>query len=247
LEVWDTRGFEGLYTLRLSVIGGSGLSQATVPVVVDNVTPTVTILPFEYVYDADDPDKSDPAKPDKNYARVGMDEWINIQVNAVDNVAMDRVEFFLDNRSLGISTVAPFGIRWPGGIRPMIPMSNTTGTIPSVDLTTGPVDMPTAAGMLHIEVTRGEDRTIYTETLTPPAEITTTQSITQIIVYADGARDMITPSGWGIRLDDKGYAEIHTVHVVAYDKAGNQTKSEPVRFVVRGTRAKSDVTPTPAP
>ena len=240
LETWDTKGYDGLYTLRLSVSGSGGVSQATVPVVVDNITPTVSILPFDYIYDADDVDKSDLDKPNSNYFRMGMDEWTNIQVDALDNVAMDRVEFFLDNRSLGFSTVAPYTMRWT------LSMSATSGTIPAVDLTAGSTTIPTAAGTLKIEVTRGEDSTIYTETLTPPAEITTTQSITQIIVYSDGTRDLITPSGKGIRQSADGYAEIHTVYVIAYDKAGNQTKSASARFVVRPAKS-TGATPTPAP
>ena len=40
------------------------------------------------------------------------DEWVTIQPLATDNVSMDRVEFYVNNRLVGSSSVAPFTYQW---------------------------------------------------------------------------------------------------------------------------------------
>ncbi|HHX43464.1 MAG TPA: penicillin-binding protein [Chloroflexi bacterium] len=96
LEHWDTHGLEGLYTLRLIAVGDGGEHQATVQVLVDNTPPSVQIQ-------APTPDK---------FFYPGTDEWISIQVDARDNVAMDKVEFYIDDQLFGYSTVSPYTVRW---------------------------------------------------------------------------------------------------------------------------------------
>lgn len=103
LENWDTQGLNGLYTLRLSAAAGGNVHRASVPVLVDNISPTVDIILPE---------------PDQVFV-LDEDEWINIQVDAQDNTSMDRVDFHLDDRTLGHSTVAPYTLRW------MLVMSDT--------------------------------------------------------------------------------------------------------------------------
>jgi penicillin-binding protein 1C len=96
LEYWDTLGLDGLYTLQLNVLAGGNLRLASMPVVVDNISPTVKLLApeVEQVY------------------LFPKDEWISIQVDAQDNVAMDRVECYLDDQLLGYTTVSPYSMRW---------------------------------------------------------------------------------------------------------------------------------------
>jgi penicillin-binding protein 1C len=96
LEHWDTSGLNGLYTLQISVMEGGYLRQSLVPVVVDNEAPRVQIV-----------------APVQGQRVTTQDEWISIQVNAEDNTSMSRVEFFLDDQSLGYSTVAPYTHRIP--------------------------------------------------------------------------------------------------------------------------------------
>ena len=96
LENWDTRGLDGLYTLQLSVIAGGNMQQASVQVLVDNISPTVKF--------AGSMTRPDPFSGGE----------ISIDADAQDNLAMDRVEFFLDDQSLGFSTVAPYSMRWKG-------------------------------------------------------------------------------------------------------------------------------------
>jgi hypothetical protein len=108
LEHWDTSGLEGLYTLRLTAVGDGGERHAAVQVLVDNVPPTVRIQA---------PDQDDRFYP-------GRDEWISIQVDAQDNVAMDRVEFYIDDQLFGHSTVSPYAARW------MLRRSDAEGAFP---------------------------------------------------------------------------------------------------------------------
>ncbi len=96
LENWDTQGLDGLYTLQLSAAAGSGVSTTSVQVIVDNISPTLSIM---------------APSPDQEF-EFPKDEWINIQVDAQDNVSMGKVEFYLDEQLLGFSTVAPYTLRW---------------------------------------------------------------------------------------------------------------------------------------
>ena len=97
LGQWDVSKLDGLYSLQLTVVGGSGSVQtSSVQVTVDNISPTIWIMnPWE----------------DKVYIKE-TDEWVNIQADAQDNVSMDRVEFYLDNKPIGSSTVPPFTLKW---------------------------------------------------------------------------------------------------------------------------------------
>jgi membrane peptidoglycan carboxypeptidase len=215
LEQWDTQGLtEGLFTLRLSVIDGGGLREAAVPVLVDNISPTVTILNPE---------------PDKVY-ELGKDEWINIQAYATDNTAMAHVEFFLDDRSLGYTTVAPYTLRWT------LAMSDTKP--PSIDFgLAGPVVEILGEQTIRREVTEEGERRIYTHSISQGEAITVTQAI-----RGPGGVSwrMSWPNGRSIISNGDGYAETHTIHVVAYDAAGNQMKSDPVAVQVIHERKDED-------
>lgn len=97
LEFWDTAGMEGLYTIQLTVLQHDGTAdRSTVQVTVDNAAPQAKITyPF----------------PDQVYT-LGQDEWVNIQADAQDNIAMQKVEFYVDGRQFDQSTVAPFNRKW---------------------------------------------------------------------------------------------------------------------------------------
>lgn len=96
LGIWDARMLDGLYSLRLTVVrGDNSIQEFAIPVTVDNTAPTVDIL-----YPAD-----------RQTYRLS-DEFVTIQPNVVDNISMDRVEFYVDGQLVAISTVAPFNERW---------------------------------------------------------------------------------------------------------------------------------------
>nr|WP_290667236.1 penicillin-binding protein 1C [Ardenticatena sp.] len=98
LEQWDTRALEeGLYTLQLTVLRQDGqVERTSVQVTVDNTPPTVRITyPFE----------------GQEYV-LNDDEWVSIQVDASDNIAMREVRFFIDGREFARSSIAPFTEKW---------------------------------------------------------------------------------------------------------------------------------------
>jgi penicillin-binding protein 1C len=97
LEYWDVSGLkDGLYTLQLLVGRGGNVHTESIQVTVDSTPPKMTL-----VYPWQD-----------NVYTLGDDEWVSLQAEATDNVSMDRVEFFVDDQMVGISTVAPYNYKW---------------------------------------------------------------------------------------------------------------------------------------
>lgn len=97
LETWDVSQLDGLYTIQLTVLEHSGSYQrSTVQVTVDNTPPQAEVI---------HPDDGD-------IYIMEDDEYVNIQIDARDNVSMGKVEFYLDDRQIGLSTVAPYSKRW---------------------------------------------------------------------------------------------------------------------------------------
>lgn len=200
LEMWDTSGLNGLYTIKVTSVGGAGVREFTVPVRVDNRPPAVAII-----------------QPAANavYA-LDKDEWINIQLLVEDDQAMDRVEFYLNGQLLGFSTVAPYTWRWTLRlVRPSV----------SFDLPE-PIIEEDGDRTIRREVVVEDGRQIYRETVTEGDEVTVTEATRSEdgsgYVWSTGQR--VSQVG--------GYTETHVIHVIAYDSAGNQTKSESVRVHV---------------
>lgn len=190
LEFWDVTGLDGLYTLRLTVVEhNQQIHEYATQVTVDNTPPEVTISYPEasQVYVMED------------------DEWLSVQADAVDNFSMDRVDFYLDNRFLGTTTVPPYNKRWT------IVMSDTIPSLPVGTVITG------------TEVITSPDGSLGTQIIT----------LTQVI---SGENDVVSQwfhDGRGIIVDASGgYTETHLIHVVAFDVAGNEVESEPVRVFV---------------
>ncbi len=96
LGSWDTRGLDGLYSLRLTVLrSDNSFQQFVTQVTVDNVPPSVQLL-----------------HPNDGQQFAMSDEFVTIQPIIADNVSMDRVEFYVDDALVATSTVAPFNERW---------------------------------------------------------------------------------------------------------------------------------------
>ncbi len=96
LGIWDARALDGLYSLRLTVVRGDNtLQEAIIQVTVDNTPPSIQMI-----------------SPDDGQAFSMSDEFVTIQPLVADNISMDRVEFYLDDELIAISTVAPFNERW---------------------------------------------------------------------------------------------------------------------------------------
>ncbi len=106
LQVWDTRELDGFYTLDLIVRERSqNYKNATIQVTVDNISPTIEVIHpvTEAVY------------------MMEYHEWVSIQADAVDNVKMDKVEFYIDDNLIDFTTVAPYNKRWTIVMSDVIP------------------------------------------------------------------------------------------------------------------------------
>ena len=214
LEYWDVSQLkDGLYTLELLVIEGSGNYRSSrVQLIVDNTAPQIEIVhPLENaVY------------------TLESDEWVNIQVDAVDNYAMDRVEFFIDGEQIGYSTVAPFTKKWIIALTDKRPALSAD---PLVISSTSVFE----TGEFYIEAQTWMDGRV----------ITITRSLGDMRVIT--ATSVFT-SGYGVISDTAGYTETHLVHVIGYDSAGNKTESDKVRiFTIHKPEEEKQETPTPQP
>jgi len=210
LEYWDVSQLEeGLYSLRLSVnVGHNNFRQATVHVIVDNTPPEVEIIhPLEgAVY------------------TLESNEWVNIQVHAWDNFAMDRVEFFLDGEPIGFTTVSPFTKKWT------ISISDTKPA-----LITDPLVISSTT-----VITVEESYVIEAQTLFDGTMITVTRSLTDSHVITSTAA---YTTGFGIIAGTEGYTETHVLHAVGFDVVGHQTESERIRIFT--IHMPEEETPTP--
>jgi membrane carboxypeptidase/penicillin-binding protein len=102
LQVWNTTGLDGLYSLQLVIVkndpagGPPSFDTATIQVTVDNQPPTVDLL---------------TPSPNQEFT-LGQDESVVIQPLAQDNLSLARVVFFVDGASVDEATVAPYSTRW---------------------------------------------------------------------------------------------------------------------------------------
>ncbi len=216
LEYWETTGLpEGLYTLQLTVLRGDGsFERQANQVTIDNTPPTADILNPEdgKVYVLED------------------DEYINFQVDANDNFAMDRVEYYLDNRKIGESTVAPYNMRWT------LAMSDVTLSREYAITQTMPLLTPDGQPVI------GEDgQPVPGEVITvtqvfsitaprTPEDIAAAPEITdteKIIGYTQ-----VFSGGMQIISDTVGYTETHVIWAKAFDVAGNEYQTDPMTISV---------------
>lgn len=96
LGVWDARGLNGLYSLRLTVVrGNNSVEESIIQVNVDNTPPAIEMV-----------------SPQEGEVFSLADEFIVINALVADNLSMERVEFYVDDQLIAISTVSPFNERW---------------------------------------------------------------------------------------------------------------------------------------
>jgi hypothetical protein len=155
------------------------------------------------------------------------DEQINIQATIGDNVSMDRVQFFVDGKNVITSTVPPYNKSWT------IVMSDT---VPELGPNPVGITLPfTQTDGTVIQKFYLATTVTATRTITNPDGTVAKEPYAASQVLYDPELDQISQwfdGGMGIISDSKGYTETHLIHVVAYDAAGNEVKSEPVRVYV---------------
>ncbi len=95
LGTWNTSGLDGLYTILLvAVAADNSYESEAIQVTVDNIAPQITLT----------------ATPPEGGYSIGSD--FVLIAEAVDNLAVARVEFFRDGAPLGADEVYPFGLEW---------------------------------------------------------------------------------------------------------------------------------------
>ncbi len=98
LGEWDTEGLSGLYALQLQVVHqDQRVETAIIQVTVDNQAPDASIL--------------QPASQ-QNFTMT-KDLAIVFQVSASDDVALGKVEFFVDGQLVSTFADGPFTAAWP--------------------------------------------------------------------------------------------------------------------------------------
>ena len=204
LGQWDVSGLDGLYTLQLTAIDRNGSPrQSAIQLIVDNQPPNVKII---------HPNDGDIYSPEK-------DEWVSIGVDAVDNAAMGRVQFYVDGAFVGESTVAPFNKKWN------IKMSDTL----TKTLAAAAIPKPPNPITLTLTITN-PDGTTATEQLIGQVATVTTTNPAVTAVFTNGLRIISST----VNLPNTAnFVESHVIKVVALDAAGNQTESLPVTILVQ--------------
>jgi membrane peptidoglycan carboxypeptidase len=101
LGVWDTSGLEGLVTLQLLAVDGSGrLTSAAILVTVDNQPPDVKIV--------------QPVTG--QVVPGGGSHPLTIEADASDNLALDRVEIYIDGIRIASMKSPPFVASWANSL-----------------------------------------------------------------------------------------------------------------------------------
>jgi len=97
LGTWSTEGLNGLYTLQLLVVLDDGqVRTAATAVTLDNEAPILELLV--------------PSAGDA-FSLETVEE-ITISVSAVDEVGLERIDFFVGGRRIGTATASPFTVDW---------------------------------------------------------------------------------------------------------------------------------------
>ncbi len=98
LGTWDSRGLEGLYVVQLLVVyQDQRVDRDIVQVTIDNSVPQVRIV----------------TPTDGEEIKFDQGDSIMMQVEATDNLVLERVEFYLDGSLESTLLVEPFIILWP--------------------------------------------------------------------------------------------------------------------------------------
>ncbi|KAA3644640.1 MAG: hypothetical protein DWQ07_14590 [Chloroflexi bacterium] len=121
LVVWDTTGFDGLYALRLVVVRqDQSIETAITQITVDNQPPEVEILGIS---------NGDILTPGEN----GI---VTFQAQAIDNLALASVAFYVDDELVSSLSNSPYAVAWeaePGehtlSVRALDQAGNQTETI----------------------------------------------------------------------------------------------------------------------
>ena len=97
LVSWNASELSGLYAVQLMVVyQNDRIEIATTQISIDNEAPTVRVL---FPQDGEEID-------------FLKNRQIDLQVQANDNLGVDRVEYFIDFKQIGVASASPFSWTW---------------------------------------------------------------------------------------------------------------------------------------
>ena len=135
LGMWDTNGLDGRYMLQLVVIDAGNTRTIEIPVIVDNQAPTVkvTIPGTDLPVLHQDKEKRDK---DRTFQPADGEDAVIVKVDARDNVAIRKVELYLNGYLVGSSTIPPYSVRvdyaaLPGEIENIDALQAMVGPLPA--------------------------------------------------------------------------------------------------------------------
>jgi hypothetical protein len=227
MENWDVAGLDGLYTLRLTVVGqDDSIRQDIIQITVDNVPPRMELK-----------------HPEDGMVFVKEDdEWINVQATVHDNVSMDRVDFYLDGVEIGTSTVSPYNKSWtivmdedvprlgPDPVGITLPITHTDGTVEERYFLS--TSLWATRTITHADGTEGVEDYEAGKVLYDP-------ELNHTFTWSEGK------VGGGVIRGSDSYTETHSIHVVAIDAAGNEVESPPVQVYVIHKKKPQEETSVP--
>ncbi len=99
LGEWNTEGADGVWSVQLTaVFAGGKILTVAIPVTLDNTPPSIRWV--------------QPSAPRR--LAVGGGEALILQVDATDNLGLEKVEFYLDGKVRTRLESGPFSVRWSG-------------------------------------------------------------------------------------------------------------------------------------
>jgi membrane carboxypeptidase/penicillin-binding protein len=97
LATWDTHEYNGLFAIQMIVLrDGRKVDTATIQITVDNQPPEVSI-PYPGV--------------DQEF-QYNFGEYITLQANASDNIGLQTVTFYVDDKEVTNQTQPPYAVPW---------------------------------------------------------------------------------------------------------------------------------------
>jgi hypothetical protein len=97
LATWDTSELNGLYAIQMIVLRDNRrVDTNTIQITVDNQNPVISI----------------PYPEEGQQFRYEFNEFITLQAEANDNIGLESVTFYVDNRQLIQQSQPPFAVPW---------------------------------------------------------------------------------------------------------------------------------------
>lgn len=97
LATWDTREFNGLFAIQMIVLRDNRqVDTTTIQVTVDNLPPEISI----------------PYPENGQIFQYEFGQYITLQAKASDNIGLEAVVFYIDNREVIRQSQTPFAVPW---------------------------------------------------------------------------------------------------------------------------------------